>query len=530
MTLNWIDLTILLGSLALVMAAGLLSSRKGAESANSFFVGLGKIPWWLIGASFVATGVSSEQIVGTVGRAYEDGMKITNMEWFTLPIYTLVIVFFIPLYLKNRITTVPMFLRKRFSPSVADTYSYLMLAGYIVVFMIPVLYGASRSFAELTGWNYFVVLWLIIALVGAYTLKGGIMAVMWTDAVQCVMLVGGGVLLFFVCLTQIPGGWGAMVEANPDRFHLYAPPDDPIAPFLGRIFMTFGLSLFFSATNQVMVQRVLGARSIRDGFLGIVFAGFINFLRPLITVFLGFIVYHWIWEMNQAEPLANADLAFPFALQNLAPSWGLRGIVLAGFVAAVMSTVSSLLNSISTIFALDIYQRRIRKEAGDRELIHVGRLFGFGALVIAGLLSPQVEGLGGIYVYFQRSLTYLATPLVSVFLMGIFWKRTNWQGALFGIIGGLVIQLAVAFGLPAMGYVWNWSYYGAIAQVLVMSSIALVSLKFPAPPEASWRAFRWTPSLLRDLDFGPPLPWYKTIRFWFGVYAVIWFFLYWYFW
>jgi SSS family solute:Na+ symporter len=405
-----------------------------------------------------------------------------------------------------------------------------MTAGYIIVFLIPVLYGAGTSLAELTGWNYHVVLWLIIAVVAAYTLKGGMLAVMWTDAIQCIMLVGGGILLFFVCLSQIPGGWGAMMEANPQRFHLYAPPDDPIAPFLGRIFMTFGLSLFFSATNQVMIQRVLGARSIRDGFLGIVFAGYINFLRPIVTVFLGFIVYHWIFELKRAEPLANRDLAFPFALTHLTPSWGIRGIVLAGFAAAVMSTVSSLINSISTMFALDIYRRRINADANDETLIRAGRTFGFGAVVIAGLLSPLVANLGGIYVYFQTSITYLATPMVSVFLMGMFWKRTNWQGAIFGIVGGLVIQLIIAGGMPALGFKWNWSYYGAMAQALVMIGIALVSLRFPAPPEEAWRPFQWTPNLLRRLDFGKDLPWYKTIRFWFAIYAAIWLFLYWKFW
>ena len=530
MILSAIDLVILVGSLVVVAITGLLSSRRSDDSAHSYFLAFGKMPWWLIGSAFVATSVSSEQIVGTVGRAYEDGMKITNTEWFTLPIYSLVLVFFIPIYLKNRVTTVPAFLRQRFSPAVGDIYSYLILAGYVAVFLLPALYGACAAFAALTGWNYFAILWLLIAIVGGYTLKGGMVAVMWTDAVQCLMLVGGGVILFFVALHQIPGGWSAMVEAHPERFHLYAPPSDPIAPFLGRIFMTLGLSLFFSATNQVMIQRVLGARSIRDGFLGIVFAGYINFLRPIVTVFLGFIVFHWIHVLHRGEPLANHDLAFPFALEHLAPGWGVRGIVLAGFVAAVMSHVSALINSISTIFALDIYQHLARGKTDDRKLITVGRAFGLTALVAAALLSPLVERFGGIYVYFQRSLTYLATPLVSVFLMGIFWKRTNWQGAMFGIVGGLAIQLAVAFGLPALGYRWNWSYYGAIAQVLVMSGIAIVSLRFPAPATEAWAPFRWSPDLLRRLDFGPPRPWYQTIRFWFCLYAAIWLSVYAHFW
>jgi len=339
--LNAADIAIIVGSLLLVMVVGLWASRRQDKTARGYFLASGRLPWWLIGASFVATSVSSEQIVGTIGAAYQHGMGIVNWEWFAIPTYTLLIVFFIPIYLKNRITTVPEFLSKRYGPLCGDIYGWAMLFAYVLVFAVPVLYGGSLAFSEITGWNFHVVLWITVVLVGTYTIAGGLSSVMWTDALQCLMLVGGGVVLYFVALDRIPGGWQAMVQANPERFHLYRPPEDPMAPFLGLICGAMGVFLFYQATNQVMIQRVLAARSSWDGIMGIIFAGFVNLFRPVVTCFLGFVVFYWIHAMRMGEPLENPDRAFPFALKTFATGWGLRGVVLAGFLAAVMSTLSS---------------------------------------------------------------------------------------------------------------------------------------------------------------------------------------------
>ena len=331
------------------------------------------MPWWLIGAAFVSTSVSSEQIVGTMGATYKGGLAIANWEWWCLPTYVLVLVFFIPLYLRNRIMTVPELLNRRFGPACGGIYSWVMLFGYVFIFLPPVLYGGSLTFSQLTGWPPWAVLAGIVLLTGSYTLLGGLGSVMWTDAVQCLMLVGGGIVLFFVALGKVPGGWEAMVAAAPERFHLYRPPDDPEAPFLGLIVASFGVFLFYQSTNQVMIQRVLSARSTWDGMMGIIFAGFINLTRPLVTCLLGLVVYHWLDILHRDPSLLpdRQDQAFPYALATFAPS-GIRGVILAGFLAAVMSTVSALANAVATIFSLDVYRRFWRKQAGDAELITTG--------------------------------------------------------------------------------------------------------------------------------------------------------------
>lgn len=529
--LSPLDLAIIVGSILISVGVGFWASRRIEKTTRGFFLASGQMPWWLIGAAFVSTSVSSEQIVGTVGAAYKHGMGIANWEWWCLPTYGLVMLFFIPLYLKNRISTVPELLTRRYGPACGDVYSYVILFAYVFLFLTPALYGGSVTFSQLTGWPSWAVLTGIVLLVGSYTVLGGLSAVMWTDAIQCVMLVIGGVALFFVALGQIPGGWSAMVQAAPERFHLYHPASDPQAPFLGLITATFGVFLFYQSTNQVMIQRVLAARTTWDGMMGIVFAGFINLLRPLVTCFLGFIVYHWIEKLGRAPTLLpdNQDQVFPFALGVFAPS-GLRGVILAGFVAAIMSATSALANAVGTLFSLDVYRRVFRPQARDAELILTGRMASGAALVMASLTTPLVPQLGGIFKYFQTGVTYMATPFVSVILLGILWKRTNYAGALAGLLGGLAIQIGLALALWAMNIQLNWLYIGSIAQVLTMALIVIVTLNTDPAPQQNWEPFLWRPALLAQYDEGRPRPWYQQVKVWFALYALIWTTLYWWFW
>ena len=525
------DILIIVAETLFVVIIGLVAARRMERTTQGYFLASGTMPWWLIGAAFVSTSVSSEQIVGTVGAVYKGGLAIANWEWWCLPTYILLLVFFIPLYLRNRIMTVPELLNRRFGPLCGGIYSWVMLVGYVFIFLPPVLYGGSLTLSELTGWPQWAVLVGTALLVASYTLLGGLGSVMWTDAVQCVMLVGGGIVLFFCALAKIPGGWGAMVAAAPDRFHLYRPPSDPEAPFLGLIIASFGVFLFYQSTNQVMIQRVLSARSRWDGMMGVIFAGFVNLARPLVTCLLGLIVYHWLEVMHQGPSLLpdRQDQTFPYALTVFAPS-GVRGVILAGFFAAVMSTVSALTNSVATLFALDVYQRCWRKEARDAELILVGRLAAGAALVLAGFVAPAIARVG-LFKYFQSGVTYMATPFISVVLLGLFWRRTSYAGAVAGLLGGLVIQIALALLLWARGSTLHWLYIGAIAQALTMLLVIAVSLSTTPPEPEQVAPFLWRPHWLSSQDENaPPRPWWQQVKFWFSLYLVIWCSLYWWFW
>ena len=543
--LSTIDVVIIVVSMVFVVGVGAFAGHKKGDTAHGYFLGGNKMPWWLIGTAFVATGISSEQMIGTVGITYEWGMGIANWEWFGLPCYSLVLIFFIPIYLRNKVATVPGFLADRFGPAVGTSYSCLLLFLYVFIYMSMVLYAGSLAFSnvafptiaghELQDIRFYVILLLIVIGVGAYTIHGGLTSVMWADLFQCILLMVGGITLFFVALHQIPGGWGAIVAANPERMHLYQPPGHPMAPFLGMVIATFGAFTFYQVGNQSMIQRMLAARSTWDALMGLILAQFINFLRPLVTCFLGLVIYQWIFVMHKAEPLANRDLAFTFALDKFAPV-GVRGIVLAGLIAAVMATLSGLVNSTSTMFSTDIYKKFLYKEATDREMVRIGRITSFAALLIAACVSPIVGVLGGIFQFFQNALTYIACPFMATILMGILWKRVNYAAGLFGLVGGVIIQiiLGVTFsglfteslGIPRL----HFFYIGGIGEVIIIFGIVLVTLATAPPNYAKIAPYIWSPKLLQAYDEGVRRPWYQQVKFWYGIMAAVWVTIYWWFW
>jgi solute:Na+ symporter, SSS family len=223
------------------------------------------------------------------------------------------------------------------------------------------------------------------------------------------------------------------------------------------------------------------------------------------------------------------DSAFPYALATFAPD-GIRGLILAGFVAAVMSASSALANAVATIFSLDVYRRFWRKDAGDAELITTGRIAAGTALATSALIAPQIAGIG-LFKYFQTGVTYMATPFISVVLLGMFWRRTNYAGAVAGLGGGFVILIALAVGLWTTGSTLHWLYVGAIAQALTMMLIVVVSLRTAPPQPEQVEPFLWRPSWLNVYGAdATPRPWWQQVKVWFGVYAFAWCYIYWSLW
>jgi solute:Na+ symporter, SSS family len=507
--LSTIDLVIIFASIALVIFVGTWVGRRRTDTAQGYFLANHSMPWFVVGSAFIASGISSEQMIGTVGATYKYGLGIANWEWFTWPAYTLPLILFIPIYLKNRVTTVPGFMASRFGPAVGTIYSCILLFVYAFVYLVTVLYSGSLAFSKITGWNLHVVIFLVAIIVGGYSIRGGLVSVMWTDLIQCALLTLGGVVLFWAAMSRLPGGifgaWHSMEVATPERMHLYRPPSDPIAPLLGMFCAVFGSFSFYQAGNQTLIQRMLAARSTWDGLMGMVMAGLLSLIRPMITCFLGLAVYQWIEVMHNAPPLADKDLAFTFALKNMAPTWGVRGVVVAGLIAAVMSTMSGLTNSVATLFTTDLYVKFINKNASEHRMVMVGQTSAFIALMIAATLAPVVGMLGGIFQFFQTALTYIACPFMATFLMGILWKRVNYAAGVFGLTCGLVIQVIIAILFNDGAWLPDWIHnmpklhfldISLVAQIGVVLGIVLVTLLSPILMGLLWKRVNYATGIL----------------------------------
>jgi SSS family solute:Na+ symporter len=406
-----------------------------------------------------------------------------------------------------------------------------MLIAYIFIFLPTVLYSGTLAFADIAGVNFWLVLVTTVLLVGIYTVRGGLAAVVWTDVAQCIMLLGGGLVLYFVTLSHIPGGWATMAHANPERFHLIRNSTDPVAPFLGLLAASVGVFLFYNASNQVMIQRVLGARTEWDGMMGIVFSGFINLLRPLVTCFLGFIVFYYC--MQRGQMLSNPNLTFSFAVKTFGTT-GLRGIIMAGFLAAVMGAASALVNSAATIFTLDIYGKSINPGVAEAPKILIGRMASVAVLITAAAWCPLIGRAQTIFTYFQTGVTYLATPFIAVILVGIFWKRPSALAGSVGLVGGLTIQILVALGaklLFATGYLHqplHWLYVAFVGEFLTILMVLATSLATSPAPAEQVAGLVWRPALV-FAHMDRRQRWYKNVLMWYLVYSSLWFSLYYHF-
>ncbi len=530
------DTVIVLAYLVVVMTIGFLAGRREGRTAIEFFLAGNNLPWYLIGTSFVASSINTEQMIGTVGFAYLYGMPIVNWELITLPIYTLLIVFFVPIYLRNRITTVPEFLIRRFGPACRTYYAAVTVVGYVVINLATVLYSGALVLTSLfhVEWLTFpVAIVLLVLFTGSYTIYGGLSAVVWTDMVQCFILLLGGIFVFYLGLEQIPGGWDGMISIleadDPAKAHIIASADHPVVPWPSLIVGTLTIWIWYQVANQFMVQRVLGAKSEWDARMGIVSAGIINFVRPLATCFAGIVVFALVLSHDTFIPLkatldAKPDLAFMVIMEHLVPPV-LRGVIVAGLLGAIMSTIDSLINSTSTVFTLDLFRPYVNPEASDELLVRVGRLAGIGALVLAGLWAPMVGAFGTIFEYFQIILLAVATPTMVVLWTGIFWPRATKQAALTILLIGIPIYLIPVFVLRAQAIEFSFLYVGGIVSIILTVLMVLISLSTKPPDRVATAPYIWNRDMLVTAG-AETVVFHKRVGLWYGVFAVVWVMLY----
>jgi len=388
-----IDLFVFLAYFVAVVAIGFLSSRGQVASVGGYFRGGNRLPWYAIGLSIVAAGISSEQFVGEMGYAYKLGMPVVNWEWLVFPALSILLWIFVPLYVRNRVTTMPEYLEQRFGPAARTLYAWLTIASYVFVNFALVFYTGGFALEAMWGVDRLTAVWLLAAITGIYTVYGGLAAVAWTSSFQGILLLGGGLYVFFAGMAKIGWDFQALLGSG-QQAHLMTPADHPEVPWTAFLILALSTNVWYYATNQYINQRCLAARNEWHAKMGVLLAGGLQVLMPLATCFPG-MVYRVI-----NPNLEDFNATYPMVVAAVVPA-GLRGLVAAAVVGAIMSTISGLVNSTSTIVTLDIVGRSFGRGWSEERLVRVGRWSGALALLIGALLAPLVMRWESIFRYAQ---------------------------------------------------------------------------------------------------------------------------------
>jgi solute:Na+ symporter, SSS family len=470
-----------------VIGLGLWAGRKQA-SGTDFFLASRDSSWPVIGLSLLASNISSATLIGLAGAAYANGIAVYNYEWMASVILVFFCIFFLPFIIRAQVYTMPEFLERRFSRGTRAYFSALTIFLSVFVDKAATLYGGalmlSLIFPGVPLWQMIVAL---AVLAGVYTIVGGLKAVLYTEVLQAVILLGAAVVLSIAAFDAV-GGWSRIIAEVPAaKLSLIRPVDDPSVPWTGLITGVPILGFYFWCTNQFMVQRVLSARNLDHGRWGSLFAGLLKLPVLWLMVLPG------TCAILLYPALKTPDLVYPTLMFDLLPT-GLLGLVVAGFLAAIMSATASTFNSAATLFTMD-FARHWNPDLEGRALVRTGRLATLVFLLVAVLVAPQIERFGSVWQYLQGALSYTAPPIVAVFLLGLFWPRANARGASWAIGAGLVMGIGLFFAINVTGSV-QIHFLHVAPILLAASALAMVvgSLTAPPPPPEKTAGLLWNRS------------------------------------
>lgn len=490
MTLETIDIVIIAAYAAALLGIALLISREPSgheKSTEDYFLAGRALPWWAIGASLIAANISAEQIVGQSGQGFAIGIAIAAYEWQAAIVLLIVAKYFLPIFLKRKIYTMPQFLDQRYGAGVKNLMSVYWVALYTAVNLTGVLWLGGVTISALTNWD---VLYSMMALAGfasLYSLYGGLKAVALTDIIQVVILIVGGLAITWFALDALPAdgalaGFGFLMQELPGHFEMILSEGDPGYDALPGIWTLLGglwvLHFSYWGFNQYIIQRALGAESLAEAQKGLAFASFLKLLVPFIVVIPGIaaVILAQQGVLDGDVLSARSDETYG-ALMGFAPA-GLRGLVFAALIAAVVSSLASMMNSISTIFTMDLY-RSAKPNRSERHYVTVGRVSALFAIILALVLAEPFQGsFESAFQTVQEYTGFIAPGIVVVFLLGFFDKRSNSAGALTALIGSVVLNIALKLGASDVEFIIRiW-----IVFVASLVAAAVVS-RFNAKPD-----------------------------------------------
>ena len=473
--------------------------KSATTSSKDFFLAEGSLTWWAIGASLIASNISAEHFIGMSGSGFALGLAISTYEWMAAATLIIVAIFFIPVYLKNKIFTMPQFLSKRYDDKVSTIMAVFWLLVYVFVNLTSIIYLGALAISSISTISFE---WSIVGLVvfSLFVTLGGMKVIGYTDVVQVVVLIIGGLVTTYLALSLLSEQYGfgqdifkglsILRKEAPEHFHMIFNSSNKYYKELPGLSVLFGgmlvNNLAYWGCNQYIVQRALGA-DLKTARKGILFAAFLKLLVPVIAVLPGIVMYvlhskgMFQREMADAAGTLKPDHAYP-TLMNLLPA-GLKGIAFAALTAAVVASLAGKANSISTIFSLDIYKKYFNKEASERKMVLVGRWAVVIAMVIAAIVTPALKSLDQAYQFIQEYVGFISPGVLAIFLLGLFWKKTTANAAMAGALLTIPISTVLKFlpvwtngAFPDFPFLDRMSIT-FVSIVLVMIAMSLINPK-----------------------------------------------------
>jgi SSS family solute:Na+ symporter len=499
-----IDIGVLVLYFILVLGIGFIIGLK-TKTGEDLFLGGRTFGWGLVGLSLFASNISSSTIIGLSGAAYSTGVVQSVYEWASAIPLLIAAVIFVPLYLRSKITTIPEFLELRYDVRSRNFFSAITIFISVVVEMSGGLYAGAIViqffFPDLVLWHTTL---LIAVVAGIYTAFGGLKAVVYTDAIQAVILIVGCSVLTFILFGKLDYSWDNVLKAAPEgHFSMIRPIGDESLPWPGLILGVPFLGFWYWSTNQFIVQRVLGSKDIPNARWGIMFAGILKFIPLFIMVIPG------AMAISLFPGLENADMVFPTIMTKVLPT-GLLGLVLAGLVSAIMSSVDSTLNSASTLLVKDFIEPN-SKGISDTRIANYGRITTLILMVVAAIWAPLIANFSSLWAYLQQMFSIVVPPIAVIFLVGVFYKRGN------GTASFLTLILGTAFGVLLFVLeqfdMWDLHYTYNVGLIFgVSTAIFMIIGAFGEPtPVEKIEKYTYRKELLSAGMEG--MPWYKDYRF-----------------
>jgi len=503
MQLATVDIIVFLTYIIFIVGFGLWVSRekKGhKKNAEDYFLASKSLPWWAIGASLIAANISAEQFIGMSGSGFAIGLAIASYEWMAAITLIIVAKFFLPIFIEKGLYTIPQFIEERFSTNLKTILAIFWVALFIFVNLTSVLFLGGKALDTIIGTGdgslIFPAILGLATIAAAYSLYGGLSAVAWTDVVQVVLLVVGGLLTTIIALDYVTPAGGVFAglahvyDKAGDKFHMILSRDNSqyfnlpgVAVLIGGMWVA---NVYYWGFNQYIIQRALAAKSLKEAQRGLVFAAFMKVIIPLIVVVPGIIVYILYTQpegttiipgIKEAFTTANGinyDKSYPWLIAQFIPV-GVKGLVVAALTAAIVSSLASMLNSTSTIFTMDIYKPYLaKKDSSESKLVNVGRITAAVSLVIAILIAPIMGNIPQMFQYIQEYTGLVSPGILGVFLMGIFWKKTTNKSAIIGVLASIVVALLLKTSVVDLPFL-DQMFYTLIITIVIIMGVSLTT-------------------------------------------------------